>query len=209
MAERALILRRALQRLFIDVEEQWLHRGSVASQRQEILAYKLIASEWQIITALQHILKQFAIATDQLQGDPSTKSPNTGRFDEYLPTVELLLDHLETAVNGWIIGMSSEATSQGFDRVNIFEDLLAHNSHTPILHTRTASNYDNLLRNGPTNPSFVESLFETRMAETPCLLRKAHISRLRRCCCDESLSETRVPVTPLESDPRSSSYRLL
>jgi hypothetical protein len=70
MAERALTLRRALQRLFIDVEEQWHHRGSVASQRPELLAYKLTASEWQIVTALQHILKQFAIATDQLQGDP-------------------------------------------------------------------------------------------------------------------------------------------
>jgi hypothetical protein len=71
MAARALQLRRALNRLFIDVEEQWVDHGSVASQRPEILSLKLTSSEWQIVTALQHILKQFAIATDQLQCDPS------------------------------------------------------------------------------------------------------------------------------------------
>jgi hypothetical protein len=49
---------------------------------------------------LQQILKQFAIATDRLQDDPFTSSQTTGRFNEFLPTVELLLDHLETAVNG-------------------------------------------------------------------------------------------------------------
>jgi hypothetical protein len=120
MAERALQLRRALSRLFIDIEEQWHDRGSVASLRPEILSYKFTASEWPIISSLQLILKQFAIATDRLQGDPSTSSQNTRRFDEYLPTVELLLDHLETAVSGWIIDTSLEATGESFERVKIF-----------------------------------------------------------------------------------------
>jgi hypothetical protein len=46
MAERALRLKRAFNRLFIDIEEQWHDRGSVSSQRTEILSYKLIPSEW-------------------------------------------------------------------------------------------------------------------------------------------------------------------
>jgi hypothetical protein len=66
MASRALQLRRAFNRLFMDVEEQWIDHGSIASQRPEILFLKLTSSEWQIVTALQHILKQFAIAIDQL-----------------------------------------------------------------------------------------------------------------------------------------------
>jgi hypothetical protein len=35
----------------------------------------------------------------------------------------MLLDHLETAVNGWIIDISPKVTGQGFRRVNIFENL--------------------------------------------------------------------------------------
>jgi hypothetical protein len=77
----------------MNVEEQWIDHGSVASQRPEILLLKLTSAEWQIVTALQHILKQFAIATNQLQGDPSISRPNIGKFDEYLPTVELFFDH--------------------------------------------------------------------------------------------------------------------
>jgi hypothetical protein len=113
MAERALRSKRALNRLFIDIEEQWHDRGSVVSQRPEILSYKLTPSEWQIVSALQQILKQFAIATDQLQGDRSTGLQNTGHFDEFLPTIEMLLDRLETAVNGWTIDISLEASDKG------------------------------------------------------------------------------------------------
>jgi hypothetical protein len=123
MAERALRLKRALNRLIIDIEDQWHDRGSVQSQRPEILSYKLKPSEWKIVKSLLHILKQFTIATDRLQGDPSMGSQTTGCFDEFLPTVELLLDHLETAVNGWTIDMSPEAADEGFQFVNIFEGL--------------------------------------------------------------------------------------
>jgi hypothetical protein len=47
-------------------------------------------------------LRQFAIASQQLQGDPAINYnlQILGRFDEYFLVVEFLLDHLETAVTG-------------------------------------------------------------------------------------------------------------
>jgi sulfur relay (sulfurtransferase) DsrC/TusE family protein len=50
----------------MDVKKQWINHGSVALQRTEILSLKLTSSEWQIVTTLQHIFKQFAIAINQL-----------------------------------------------------------------------------------------------------------------------------------------------
>jgi hypothetical protein len=134
MAERALRLKRAFNRLFIDIKEQWYDRGSVSSQRPEILSYKLTSSKWQIMNFLQQILKQFAIAIDRLQDNPSISSQTTGRFDEFLPTVKLLLDHLETAVNGWTINMTPEAAGEGFQLVNIFEGLLIFIPPPPSTH---------------------------------------------------------------------------
>jgi hypothetical protein len=52
MDAKALQLRRALNRLFMDVEKQWINHRSVASQRLEILSLKLTSLEWQIVTAL-------------------------------------------------------------------------------------------------------------------------------------------------------------
>jgi hypothetical protein len=52
MAERALRLKRALNRLFMDAEKQWNDCESVASQRPEILSFKLTPSEWQIVNSL-------------------------------------------------------------------------------------------------------------------------------------------------------------
>jgi hypothetical protein len=71
-------------------------------------------------------LRQFAIASRQLQGDPATDDnrQTLGRFDEYLPVVEFLLDHLETAVTGWIIDLSSETANQDFTQLNIFEGIV-------------------------------------------------------------------------------------
>jgi hypothetical protein len=66
MAERALKLRRALGRLFINIKDQQVNSGSDPAQAPEILSYKLTPSEWLIITSLKRILEQFAIATDQL-----------------------------------------------------------------------------------------------------------------------------------------------
>jgi hypothetical protein len=56
MAERAVLLRPALNRLFVCVEIGWFRRGSVAHKRPEILAYKLTDSEWQIVNILLLIL---------------------------------------------------------------------------------------------------------------------------------------------------------
>jgi hypothetical protein len=100
-----------LGRLFINIEDQWVNSGSNPAQVPEILSYKLTSSEWLIITSLKRILQQFAMATDQLQADSATGQDKSslGRFDEYLPVVEFLLDHLETAITGWIIDFSRES----------------------------------------------------------------------------------------------------
>jgi hypothetical protein len=100
MAERAVLLQPALNRLFVDVEIGWFRRGFVAHKRPKILAYKLTHSEWQIMNILLLILQRFATAIDELQGDPSTGKPTTGRFNKYLPVVKNLLDHLECALKG-------------------------------------------------------------------------------------------------------------
>jgi hypothetical protein len=57
------------------------------------------------MAVLQRILKQFAISSKQLQGNPASTHTRSicGRFDEYFPVVEVLLDLLERAVEGHII----------------------------------------------------------------------------------------------------------
>jgi hypothetical protein len=95
MATRALELRRALDWLFTAVEEPWYEAGAVISQQPELLSYKLTPREWSIVKTLQLVLKNFAIVNKVMQGDPSTpKNKGIGRFDNYLPNIELLLDHL-------------------------------------------------------------------------------------------------------------------
>jgi hypothetical protein len=69
--------------------------------------------------------------------------------------IERLLDHLETAVNGWTIDISPEASDKGFKLVNIFEGL-GPPPHPPYTTSQNASDFAILLRNGPVNPSFVE-----------------------------------------------------
>jgi hypothetical protein len=66
MAERAVLLRPALNRLFVNVEIGWFRRGSVAHKRPEILAYKLTDSEWKIMNILLFILQRFATAINKL-----------------------------------------------------------------------------------------------------------------------------------------------
>jgi hypothetical protein len=84
----------------------------------------LTPSEWLIIISLKQILKQFAIASQQLQDNPSFRHNRSAvsRFNEYLPVVEFLLDHLETAVTGWIINVSEDPSAQRFKQINIFGD---------------------------------------------------------------------------------------
>jgi hypothetical protein len=66
MAARALVLRRPLNRFFSDIKKRWVNEGSAPSQKPEILQYKLTLSEWQIVSLLQLILKQFDISSKQL-----------------------------------------------------------------------------------------------------------------------------------------------
>jgi hypothetical protein len=72
MATRALELRRALDWLFTAVEEPWYEAGAVISQRPELLSYKLTPREWSIVKTLRLVLKNFAIISKVMQGDPST-----------------------------------------------------------------------------------------------------------------------------------------
>jgi hypothetical protein len=66
MTARALVLRRPLNRFFSDIEERWVNEGSIPSQKPEILQYKPTPSEWQVVSLLQLILKQFDISCKQL-----------------------------------------------------------------------------------------------------------------------------------------------
>jgi hypothetical protein len=120
----------------------------------------------------------------------------------------MLLDYFKTAVNEWIIYISPEVTGQGFRRVNIFKGLPTSCPPPPFSYacSQNASDLDILLRNELANPSLVESLSETGVAETLCLLRKAHFNRL--CCrnCNESLLKTPFFNTPLATSPRSLGY---
>jgi hypothetical protein len=68
---RALVLRRPLNRFFSIIEKRWINDNFIPFQKPEILQYKLIPSEWQIISLLQLILKQFNISNKQLQKKPS------------------------------------------------------------------------------------------------------------------------------------------
>jgi hypothetical protein len=110
MAERALELQPALSKLFANVHQAWVTEGSILAQRPEILNYQLTTPEWRVVAVLQRILKQFAISSKQLQGNPaSTHTRSTcGRFDEYFPVIEVLLDLLERAVEGHIIEVCPE-----------------------------------------------------------------------------------------------------
>jgi hypothetical protein len=83
MATRALELREPLEWLSGAFEEQW---SIEKTPEPEILSLKLTSMKWLTVQALQHILKRFAIANKQLQGDPASNSgrPTTGRFCEYI-----------------------------------------------------------------------------------------------------------------------------
>jgi hypothetical protein len=92
MAERALLLRPALQRLLTSKCNGLIAAVIITSGLK--FYHMLTGSALEVVKCLQRILKRFAIAIDQLQGDASTGQHNTGRFNEYFPMVENLLDHL-------------------------------------------------------------------------------------------------------------------
>jgi hypothetical protein len=121
MATRAPELRIPLTRLFADIEAQ-----GVGGKWSDFLSNRLKPEEWQVITALQRVLKHFDITCKQLQRDPaSTHFRSTcGKFDEYYPVIETLFNHLENAVQGFIIKDSKNFNNPGTIQINVFKNLL-------------------------------------------------------------------------------------
>jgi hypothetical protein len=121
MASRALLKRTALNRMFALIEEHWVSQGGKDQDKPAILKEKLSLEEWKVVAALQRILQPFRVASRQLQGEGiAGKRPTSGGFDEYFPTVEMLLDHLELAVQGVMI---EENEDQIMEEVQLFNDM--------------------------------------------------------------------------------------
>jgi hypothetical protein len=133
MAARALVLRRLLNRFFFIIKKRWVNDGSIPPQKPEILQYKLTSSEWQIISLLQLILKQFNISNKQLQGNPSFRynRATRDRFNEYYPVIKLLLDHLENAIQGYIFDILVKGINQPMIQVNLFESCTLNYLQSP------------------------------------------------------------------------------
>jgi hypothetical protein len=121
MASRALLKRTALNRMFALIEERWVSQGGKDQDKPAILKEKLSLEEWKVVAALQRILQPFRVASRQLQGEGiAGKRSTSGGFDEYFPTVEMLLDHLELAVQGVMI---EENEDQNMEEVQLFNDM--------------------------------------------------------------------------------------
>ncbi|OAQ58284.1 ribonuclease H-like protein [Purpureocillium lilacinum] len=103
MMERALRLRPALNTFFNDVQNRWETEGLCERTKPAVLQYRLSAYDWKVIEVLIKLLKPFEIATKQLQGSGVPGGRSTcGSSDEYFPVFEILLDHLESAIEGTI-----------------------------------------------------------------------------------------------------------
>ncbi|KAM0742707.1 hypothetical protein ACQRIT_002884 [Beauveria bassiana] len=102
MMERALILRPALNTFFNDVQNRWESESGSERTKPVVLKYRLSPYDWKVVEILVKLLKPSEVATKQLQGSgmPGTRS-TCGSFDEYFP-VEILLDHLESAIEGTV-----------------------------------------------------------------------------------------------------------
>ncbi|OBS15738.1 hypothetical protein FPOA_13466 [Fusarium poae] len=102
------------------IEERWVTQGGKDQDKPAILKEKL-SLEWKVVAALQRILQPFRVASRQLQGEGiAGKRSTSGGFDEYFPTVEMLLDHLELAVQGVMI---EENEDQIMEEVQLFNDM--------------------------------------------------------------------------------------
>ncbi|OBS15043.1 hypothetical protein FPOA_14063 [Fusarium poae] len=103
------------------IKERWVTQGGKDQDKSAILKEKLSLEEWKVVAALQRILQPFRIASRQLQGEGiASKRSTSGGFDEYFPTVEMLLDHLELAVQGVMI---EENEDQIMEEVQLFNDM--------------------------------------------------------------------------------------
>lgn len=121
MAWRALLKRAALNRMLCMIEERWVSQGGKEKDKPAILKEKLSLEEWKVVAAVQKILQPFKVASRQLQGEGiAGKRSTSGGFDEYFQVVEMLLDHLELAVQGVII---EENDDQTMKEVQLFDDM--------------------------------------------------------------------------------------
>ncbi|KAJ3552946.1 hypothetical protein NPX13_g10995 [Xylaria arbuscula] len=101
MAARALAEQAALIRMMNNIEELWQQQGAKIRERPLILNCRLTPKDWRVVEAIQKVLSPFKVASQQLQGNGDVGDRETcGRFDEYFPVIEDLLDHLENCVNG-------------------------------------------------------------------------------------------------------------
>ncbi|KAK8912300.1 putative AC9 transposase [Metarhizium anisopliae] len=88
-----------LNRMFSIVEERWISQGGKEQDKPAILKEKLSLEEWKVVAAVQKILQPCKVASRQLQGEGiAGKRSTSGGFNEYFQVVEMLLDHLELAV---------------------------------------------------------------------------------------------------------------
>jgi hypothetical protein len=196
MIKRALELKPALNLFFINVEDQWVRSGEKFEDAPEVLTYQLTKEEWLVVASLQKILHQFAVSSKQLQGDISTHHlrSTTGGFDEYFPVVELLLDHLERAMEGYIIDEVEEDGVKEFRKVELFGGDFTH-----TILSFEALLMGNFRRNGPQNSPASQGLRQAWVGEASPLLREAHLHRLRCCCCSQPLQKDGCFGTPMES----------
>ncbi|KAH7471429.1 hypothetical protein FOMA001_g13061 [Fusarium oxysporum f. sp. matthiolae] len=121
MASRALLKRSALNRMLSIIEERWISQGGKEQDRPAILKETLSLEEWKVIAAVQKILQPFKVASKQLQGEGiAGKRSTSGGFDGYFQVVEMLLDHLELAVQGVLI---EENDDHVMEEVHLFDDM--------------------------------------------------------------------------------------
>ncbi|KAK2684765.1 hypothetical protein QWA68_016289 [Fusarium oxysporum] len=121
MASRALQKRSALNRMLSIIEERCISQGGKEKDRPAILKEKLSLKELKVVATVQKILQPFKVASKQLQGKGiSNKHSTSGVFNEYFQVVEILLDHLELAVQGVII---EENDDHIMEEVHLFDDM--------------------------------------------------------------------------------------
>jgi hypothetical protein len=103
------------------VEDRWVSQGGKEQDRPPLLKEQLSLDEWKVVIALQKILQPFKIASKQLQGEGiAGKRSTSGGFDEYFPVIEMLLDHLELAVQGVLI---EENEHQVMEEIRLFDGM--------------------------------------------------------------------------------------
>ncbi|KAK4077569.1 hypothetical protein Purlil1_12331 [Purpureocillium lilacinum] len=125
MMERALRLRPALNTFFNDVQNCWEAEGACDRTRPTILQYRLSGYDWKVVEILVKLLKPFQVASNQLQGNgvPGTRS-TCGSFDEYFPVFEILLDHLESAIEGTIFRLLKVFIKLGWKKLHKYYNRL-------------------------------------------------------------------------------------